>query len=99
MICGTLVCGENYVFLWNPATTEFKEVPTVPIELAIDYLCCKYAFGYDNEVDDFKVVSFSRCSWETWEVRVYTLKSNSWRRVENISYELCAEDLVMTSKC
>ncbi|XP_026384462.1 F-box/kelch-repeat protein At3g06240-like [Papaver somniferum] len=78
------------------ATTEFKEVPVLPNELAIDYICCKYAFGYDDEVDDFKVVSFVGWLEENWVVHVYTLKSNSWRRLENISSELCAEDLVMS---
>ncbi|XP_026412483.1 F-box/kelch-repeat protein At3g23880-like [Papaver somniferum] len=96
--CNGLICltttSEKDVVLWNPTTKEFKEVP---IESADDFSNYKHGFGYGDEIDDFKVVSFVGFEDVYFsEVRVYTLKSNSWRRLENIPYLLCHGEMDMS---
>ncbi|RZC90788.1 hypothetical protein C5167_028620 [Papaver somniferum] len=99
--CNGLIClsttNEKDVVLWNPITKEFKEVPTVPIESADEFSNYKDGFGYGDEIDDFKIVSFVGFEDVYFsEVRVYTLKSNSWRRLENIPYLLCHGEMDMS---
>ncbi|XP_026398277.1 F-box protein CPR1-like [Papaver somniferum] len=86
-VCLTTTC-KNYIVLWNPATKEFKELP-VPIRSDNRFSYTKYGFGYDDKIDDFKVISFLGIQEKPHcEVRVYTLKSSSWRRLETIPYDL-----------
>ncbi|RZC53240.1 hypothetical protein C5167_012101 [Papaver somniferum] len=97
--CNGFICispgGEDVVVLWNPATMEYKEVP---IEYPDDEFCyVHHGFGtYNDEIDDFKIVRFEGVDDEYFcEVKVYTLKSNSWRRLENIPYQLSRGDMDM----
>ncbi|XP_059645932.1 F-box protein CPR1-like [Cornus florida] len=47
-----------------------------------------YGFGYDGVNDDYKVVRIVKClNGSDSEVKVYSLKSNSWRRVEDFPYD------------
>ncbi|PHU21354.1 hypothetical protein BC332_06461 [Capsicum chinense] len=77
LIC--LVIGKTKFFLWNPSSTS---------NCLILKLLGPYGFGYDEFHDDYKVVCFSNdvlhddgpCELE---VKIYSLKSDSWRRVDD----------------
>ncbi|KAF7143316.1 hypothetical protein RHSIM_Rhsim05G0173700 [Rhododendron simsii] len=80
--CDGLVCVavERKVFLWNPSTRKFVTLPDA--EMSYQYHP-RYGLGYDESIDDYKVVGFfcsSICYCEV-QVMVYTLRSNSWRRI------------------
>ncbi|PON77331.1 F-box associated interaction domain containing protein [Parasponia andersonii] len=84
---------DNRVYLWNPAIREeFKALPSSP-KAPREWKCTHsaYGFGYDPLTFDFKVVkisaldengcgnlnSFKSCN----KVGVYSLRSNSWKRL------------------
>ncbi|KAF3956130.1 hypothetical protein CMV_018720 [Castanea mollissima] len=73
----------NDVYLWNPSIRKFKRLPnTCLTRLSYNVVL---GFGYDSLNNDYKVV---RLSWTCtkWvpppEVEVYSLSSDSWKRVE-----------------
>ena len=74
----------NDVFLWNPSIRMFKR-------LSGTFFKCRrlrdfqLGFAYDSQNNDFKVVRISkhfRNAKYPPEVEVYTLSSNSWKRIE-----------------
>ena len=85
------------VVLWNPATQEFKVVPTSPIEFESDMNLeiNKHGFGYDCVRDDYKVIRRVLCFPKsdinvimpedtTYDPfwEIYSLRSNSWSKIE-----------------
>ncbi|XP_026410938.1 F-box protein CPR1-like [Papaver somniferum] len=88
LVC--LWCNEDdreFLCLWNPATTEYKEIPKSPNDLSNDNTEL-YALGYDYLTDDYKlikVVCFED-KQENSPVDVYSLTTNSWRSVQSIPY-------------
>ncbi|XP_058216959.1 F-box/kelch-repeat protein At3g23880-like [Rhododendron vialii] len=77
--CDGLVCiGTNReVFIWNPPARKYKGLPNV--EMLRDCFA-RFGFGYD----DYKVVGFffdKHASGSVPNVKVYTLRSDSWRRI------------------
>jgi F-box interacting protein len=84
--CNGLLClastnSDNAVFLWNPSVRKFKVLPDTCLgELGDDTLL---GFAYHSENNDYKVVriSFSYSSVSVHEIEVYTLSSDSWRRI------------------
>ncbi|XP_074349890.1 F-box protein CPR1-like isoform X2 [Apium graveolens] len=93
--CNGLLClyqRKTEIYLWNPATRKCKELPTAPTDFIrpfdIDqsFLC---GFGYDAVNDDYKVLRIlppDRLDLAGSKVVVYSLKNNSWRQLQNISY-------------
>ncbi|XP_027116778.2 F-box/kelch-repeat protein At3g23880 [Coffea arabica] len=87
--CDGLVCiaiEENDLFLWNPAIRKYKKLPDLAIRLKHGCYII-FGFGYDMLNDDYKVVAIfcvfrGGNDYET-EVRVYSLKHDSWMRIEN----------------
>ncbi|XP_058203814.1 F-box/kelch-repeat protein At3g23880-like [Rhododendron vialii] len=82
--CYGLVCfvAGKEVSIWNPSTRKSKRLPDVEM---VNHYLKTYGFGYDESVDDFKVVGFfcdPRNSGHEVEVRVYTLRTDSWRRTK-----------------
>jgi F-box interacting protein len=79
VLCLTVTKDTN--FLFNPATSEFKELPKpdYPTEDIIGL-----GFGHDLESNDYKLVRFSfseKLGDDFYSgVDVYSLSSNSWRR-------------------
>ena len=75
---------ENDIALWNPATKEHVMLPDFWSDLKDNvYRVCD-GFGYDAVNDDYKVVrliQFGRESVEYTEVDVYSLRTNSSRRI------------------
>ncbi|KAK1367157.1 F-box domain-containing protein [Heracleum sosnowskyi] len=79
------------MFLWNPATRKCMKLPTVPTEFRrpMEFGWCAYCgFGYEAVNDDYKVLRILRPDDQylsDYKVTVYSLKTNSWRRLQNIS--------------
>ncbi|KAH7864681.1 hypothetical protein Vadar_032556 [Vaccinium darrowii] len=90
--CDGLVCMaiEREVFLWNPSTGKFSTLPYVEMPNYYHYFTV-YGFAYDESIDDYKVVvtfpSSSGC-----EVQVYTLRSDSWRRIGDFPHGVPPND-------
>ncbi|GMY35337.1 F-box protein CPR1 [Fagus crenata] len=98
--CNDLLClynGEEDVVLWNPSTRKYKKLPVTIMEFQHDGFCvCQfviYGFVYDEKSDDYKVVRLVQFYaddndlWE-YEVKVYSLKNDSWNRVQDCPYYL-----------
>ncbi|KAH0675408.1 hypothetical protein KY285_023209 [Solanum tuberosum] len=81
-----LVCladGFGGLVLWNPSIRKFKKVfGFVPTQMRECWSTC--AFGYDEVHDDYKVVGiFSSMIKTFFEAAIYSLKSDSWRTLED----------------
>ena len=84
----------NGIRVLNPCTKQCKELPQLDHErivpAAATYGHSTYGFGYDRINDDYKLVkNFSQCSLNCnvdyiTVVNVYTLRTNSWRRIEDV---------------
>ncbi|XP_026437847.1 F-box protein CPR1-like [Papaver somniferum] len=86
---------DNRVGIWNPSTNEYKILPATPLESLNGHKRFEYGFGYDYKNEDFKVVNLVSCDsfWGYWsEVQVYTLRSNSWRRIGKIPYDVVVKN-------
>ncbi|KAL5708458.1 hypothetical protein ACHQM5_019250 [Ranunculus cassubicifolius] len=85
--------------LWNPATREYKQLPSVLLTIPTLRLSCKrvvYGLGYDALTDDFKVIrilyflhyldnAINTHRFES-EVSVYSSRMNSGNRIQDIPY-------------
>lgn len=84
-------------FLWNPFTRKYKTLPDV----SVDYppgtdsssAYTRYGFGYDSQNDDYKVVRAvefrgAEFNWISTEARIYSLRSNSWRKIPDFNYRI-----------
>ncbi|XP_055811917.1 F-box/kelch-repeat protein At3g23880-like [Solanum dulcamara] len=91
-----LICldiEENDLVLWNPSLRLYKKLPDSRLKVSggshIDRATSViYGFGYDESSDDYKVVGVlcmeRRCTFHHLEVKIYSLKSNSWRSKDGI---------------
>ncbi|KAG8366518.1 hypothetical protein BUALT_Bualt17G0088500 [Buddleja alternifolia] len=87
--CNGLICiaiNEKQLFLWNPATRVSTKLPTVNVKLNPGFYNL-YGFGYDECADDYKVlgifVEYGIGREFKSIVKMYSLKSNSWKRIGN----------------
>ena len=71
----------NALYLWNPSIRKFKKLPPTCLG-KLNKVTLGFAYCSDN--NDYKVVRTSRSSsrLSTSEIELYTLSSDSWRRVE-----------------
>ncbi|KAL6292102.1 hypothetical protein ACE6H2_000244 [Prunus campanulata] len=91
---------ESDMALWNPSIQKFKKihVPTFEPEASSSsgsemeqrrepWDAC-YGFGYDSVHDDYKLVRIVEFANEGRivgsQVHIYSLKSNSWKRIEDM---------------
>ncbi|KAF3951639.1 hypothetical protein CMV_022733 [Castanea mollissima] len=88
--CNGLLCFCNYnnvIYLWNPSIRKFKKLPHTISE---KFNNVALRFAYCSENNDYKVVRILfDCFFSTvplplplLEAEVYSLSSDSWRRVE-----------------
>ena len=86
--CNGLVCFTNHknlptnagaIYLWNPSIRKLKRLPGFN---QTQYLRFCTGFAYQSNTNDYKVVKISQMRGSETEAEVYTLSSNSWRRVE-----------------
>lgn len=91
-----LVMSEPPV-LWNPFSRDYKVLPECSVDYPTgleSYSKTTYGFGYDSKNDDYKVVRIVEFrseithAWMYSETRIYSLKRNSWRRIEPFPYPL-----------
>ena len=79
---------DNVIYLWNPSIRKFKRLPDSYMERLACY-GLRLGFVYDSENNDYKVVKISSYLPKGLlpfkpmpdEIEVYTLSSDSWRRV------------------
>ncbi|KAK6133250.1 hypothetical protein DH2020_033011 [Rehmannia glutinosa] len=83
--------------LYNPFTRGYKVLPNCCVEYPApldSYSKTAYGFGYDSGNDDYKVIRVVEFRheishvWMASETKIYGLKSNSWRRIEDFPYPL-----------
>ncbi|XP_026428689.1 F-box protein CPR1-like [Papaver somniferum] len=82
-----------FVCLWNPATSEYKKIPESPDFYFRNHwrppMVPIFAFGYDHKSDDYKMVKVFFVHniiglEHDWIAFIYTLGSNSWKRIDQI---------------
>uniref|UniRef100_A0A7N2MYJ5 F-box domain-containing protein n=1 Tax=Quercus lobata TaxID=97700 RepID=A0A7N2MYJ5_QUELO len=93
--CNGLVCFTQYgyhhpnitgaIYLWNPSIRKQKRLPGFSLTRSLRF---STGFAYQSNTNDYKVVKISQMrvgvDYDAIEndAEVYTLSSNSWRRVE-----------------
>ncbi|XP_047323899.1 F-box/kelch-repeat protein At3g23880-like [Impatiens glandulifera] len=92
LLCLTI--GNDDVVIWNPTTRKSKRLPKSDSKMYPGQYVV-YGFGYDEDTDDYKVVVITSelISFEfplKSDIKVYGLKSDSWRKIEG-----CPKDLPM----
>lgn len=96
--CNGLVCLRNIkddvLAIWNPSTRKSERFPGIKIDFNgfWGHTDIRYGFGYDSVSDDYKVVKFVHSYYghvRHSEVLVFTMKSNSWRRIQDFPYYFC----------
>jgi F-box interacting protein len=89
------VCNsEEEIVLWNPSTRKHQRLPTMPVEDPKGDVKPRrytfYGFGPDPISDDYKVVRMVQFVGDNGffsaEVKVYSLKTNSWRGIKELPY-------------
>lgn len=95
--CNGLICllylPDSFI-LWNPTIKESKELPTLPFSPSYGDLYFK-GFGYNSSIDDYKVVRrapSANANPNQFIVEVFSLKADSWRRIEDIKDSLVVEE-------
>lgn len=65
----------HYYSILNPLTREYKEIrrPERSYDVA-------YGFGYDSNIDDYKLVIVS--GYGCFRIYIYTLRSDSWTSIQ-----------------
>ncbi|RZC81589.1 hypothetical protein C5167_044160 [Papaver somniferum] len=87
------------LILWNPTTNECKKLPDPATRLKEwpSVVFEEYGIGYDHQIEDFQVVCIAQeffnnlCLW--CEVQVYTLRSNSWRRLKDVQADTFSDTI------
>ena len=81
--CNGLLCladSNNVIYLWNPSVRKFKKLPHTCLENLNNVTL---GFAYCSKNNDYKVVRTSRSTFlSPSEIEMYTLSSDSWRRIE-----------------
>ncbi|KAL2456234.1 F-box/kelch-repeat protein [Forsythia ovata] len=87
--CHGLFCihydRDDEFLLWNPATREIKDISnsSIPLPRNVDAELYQVGFGFDSNTRDYKVVKLMRLDENCdYHVEVYTLSTNSWRKIE-----------------
>ncbi|KAK9288011.1 hypothetical protein L1049_016456 [Liquidambar formosana] len=94
--CDGLLCivfDMNTAVLWNPSTREYKRLP-VPCSSGRKSSLFGYGFGYDSSIDDYKVVRICPSARQgvPMGAELYTLKTNSWKKIEGITFDVLFMD-------
>ncbi|XP_026443002.1 F-box/kelch-repeat protein At3g23880-like [Papaver somniferum] len=91
----------DVLYLWNPATREYKELPESPNESSESKEIGVCGFGYDDRNGDYKIVKllqYRRMVEDSYPVDredpsqgmslvdVYTMGSNSWKSIASVPY-------------
>ncbi|GMI74249.1 CONSTITUTIVE EXPRESSER OF PR GENES 1, CONSTITUTIVE EXPRESSER OF PR GENES 30 [Hibiscus trionum] len=82
--------------LWNPSTTRTQMLPFTDMEFppwSLGFQFIVYGFGYDPISDDYKLVRIVQFHGKDqdsndYEVRVYSLRTDFWRRIKDFPFHL-----------
>ncbi|CAI9086879.1 OLC1v1020802C1 [Oldenlandia corymbosa var. corymbosa] len=96
---GLVLVGQNHApFLWNPSTRKYKTLPDCPVEsphgIGVgERNYQRSGFGYIPEEDDYRVLRVVEFRdddsvWVGSKAHIYSLKSDSWKKVDNFPYPL-----------
>ncbi|CAN4085866.1 unnamed protein product [Withania somnifera] len=96
--CNGLFCidgGPHHLFLWNPSIRKSKELPFSGSDVhCSSYLA--YGVGYNECQDDYKVVQLVGRPHNYYgfqnEFRVYSLRTNSWKMIQQYPAVLFCND-------
>uniref|UniRef100_A0A2N9J2R1 F-box associated beta-propeller type 1 domain-containing protein n=1 Tax=Fagus sylvatica TaxID=28930 RepID=A0A2N9J2R1_FAGSY len=102
--CNGMFCLHNYedeiLYLWNPRIRKFKMLLATPHFTDLSSAPVAYGFGYHSQNNDFKILRIVVLESKVAEAEVYTLSTDSWRRVvislesePNIGYVEKIDDL------
>ncbi|GLT36883.1 hypothetical protein SLA2020_112290 [Shorea laevis] len=81
-----IVLVENDAFfnfaIWNPFTRQYKKLPLHPVQTrpAGHKTITIRGLGYDSTLEDYKFVMITGLSHVSFQVWIFSLKSNSWRK-------------------
>ncbi|XP_060174578.1 F-box protein CPR1-like [Lycium barbarum] len=85
LVCLNLINHNGVaIVIWNPAINMFKPVPKSPNVSTLGKLTVTdLGFGYHPGNDDYMIVRLLKVatSRRKYEVEVYTLSTNSWRKI------------------
>jgi F-box interacting protein len=89
--CDGILCftiNNQTVLLWNPTIRKYYIYPTLPIE---NERCDSvFSFGYDHFTHSYKIVAVTNLRKKLKnEVRVFTLGTDSWRKIQDLPYSNC----------
>ncbi|XP_075645204.1 F-box protein At4g22390-like [Castanea sativa] len=74
------------IAIWNPLIRKYRKLPSEPIDKpsgSLYYLYSSFGFGYDPSNNDYKVVRIAQFyEGVFFEVKVYSLKSQCWKKIE-----------------
>lgn len=95
MVCSVYITRKKISFYGIHPLVGTRNCPFLQLNflgiLRLFTICEKiiYGFGYDHVNDDYKVLRIAQF-WDEVvdEVKVYNLKSNSWRRIKDFPYYL-----------
>ncbi|GLT56697.1 hypothetical protein SLA2020_297220 [Shorea laevis] len=101
-LLGIFVKDQNMDFaLWNPFTKKYKKLPPCLVQTNPGYkgfMC--FGLGYVSATNDYKIVMISKVRKSNddddvcFQVWVFSLNSNSWRRIQDVEDELsCCDGL------
>jgi F-box interacting protein len=97
----------HHVLIWNPATGETKVLPGNRLDyIPMDYCfgSTNVGFGFDAKTNDYKVIIVATTIHEvhhpylqlpltSWcQGEVYSLNSNSWRRIDRICADIHTDE-------
>ncbi|XP_062015392.1 F-box protein CPR1-like [Rosa rugosa] len=87
LILATLQDQENNMYIWNPSTQFFKNLPD-PADLPSKPQCLVYyGFGYLSATDDYKIIANLEVilggEVEGKEMHIFSSKANIWKRAES----------------
>ncbi|XP_050363263.1 F-box protein CPR1-like [Argentina anserina] len=89
------ISNAETLVVWNPSIQRFKRIPFTPVELPAEWADNQkrfpkiaYGFGYDSINDDYKLVRVVQFTKDDdvvgSEVKIYSIKSNSWKKVQSL---------------
>ncbi|CAA7015956.1 unnamed protein product [Microthlaspi erraticum] len=81
--------GGSAIFFYNPTTGESKRLPETARPKSKEYgeQFQTYGFGFDDLTCDYKVVKLIADNDDVINASVYSLKSDTWRRIGDLRYE------------
>ncbi|XP_073131647.1 F-box/kelch-repeat protein At3g23880-like [Henckelia pumila] len=97
--CNGLIClviNEKDLFLWNPSTRQSRKLPPANFNMGRAGSPNDHSFGFHESGDDYKVVNilsvFEKKGQYKLMAMIYSLKSDSWKRVGDFKGCLLKDD-------